>query len=84
MDYDEVVMGQRGIRGFRDKPMSRDVIRAIVSLAVHSSSSTNTQPWHLHVVTGDPLQHIGAGNAEHNLAGTPASRESHLHSRTTG
>ena len=79
MEYSEVVFGRRSIRGFSDKPVSKEVIRDVVSLAVRSPSSMNTQPWHLHIVTGDPLDRIREGNTERNLAGVPASREIRLH-----
>ena len=39
----------------------------------------NTQPWHLHVVTGEPLDRIREGNTEKNMAGVPASREVRMH-----
>ena len=35
----------------------------------------NTQPWHFHVITGEPLAKIRAGNTERILAGEPDSRE---------
>ena len=79
IDYDEVIMGRRSIRGFKPDPVPKDVIRDIVSLAVRAPSSMNTQPWHLHVVTGEPLDRIREGNTERNLAGVPASREIRMH-----
>ena len=79
MDFDEVVLGRRSIRGFRPDPVPKDVIREVVSLATRAPSSMNTQPWHLHVVTGEPLERIRAGNTERNLAGVPASREIRMH-----
>jgi len=50
-----------------------------VALAVRAPSSMNTQPWHLHVVTGEPLDNIRDGNTQRNLAGVPASREIRMH-----
>jgi hypothetical protein len=44
----------------------------------------NTQPWHLHVVTGGPLDKIRRGNTERNLAGVPASREIRMHGPYAG
>ena len=35
----------------------------------------NTQPWHFHVITGEPLDRIRHGNTENILAGVPDSRE---------
>lgn len=79
MEYDEVILGRRSIRGFEPDPIPKDVIREIVSLATRAPSSMNTQPWHLHVVTGAALDRIRAGNTERNLAGVPASREIRMH-----
>jgi len=35
----------------------------------------NTQPWHLHVLTGEPLEKVRMGNSERMLAGEPVVRE---------
>lgn len=69
-------MGRRSIRGFQEKPVDRSVIEEIIALAMQAPSSMNTQPWHLHVLTGEPLDRIRADNTERNLAGVAPSRES--------
>ena len=79
MNFDEVVMGRRSTRGFKRDPVPDDVIREIVELATRAPSSMNTQPWYFHVVSGEPLERIRAGNTERNLAGVPASREIRMH-----
>ena len=79
MQFDEVVVGRRSIRGFKPDPVPKELIREIVSLAARAPSSMNTQPWHLHAVAGEPLNRIREGNTERNLAGVPASREIRLH-----
>ena len=75
MEFDDVIMGRRSIRGYLDKPVPRDLIEDILSLAIRAPSSMNTQPWHFHVITGEPLAKIRAGNTERILAGEPDSRE---------
>ena len=75
MDYDEVIRGRRSIRGFLKKPVPKELIREIIELAMRAPSSMNTQPWHFHVITGEPLEKIRAGNVERNMAGVPDSRE---------
>jgi len=75
MTYDEVVLGRRSIRGFLPKPVPMELIREILTLAMRSPSSMNTQPWNFTVVTGEPLDRIRAGNTTRNLAGIPHSRE---------
>ena len=64
MSYDEVVLGRRSIRGFLDKPVPMDLIKEILTLAMRSPSSMNTQPWNFTVVTGEPLNRIRAGTVD--------------------
>lgn len=84
MEFDAVVQGRRSIRGFKEEPVPKDVIREVVALATRAPSSMKTQPWHLHVVSGEPLDRIRAGNTERNLAGVPASREIRMHGPYAG
>ena len=75
MQFDEVVLGRRSIRGYQAKPVPRALIEEVLGLAMRSPSSMNTQPWNFTIVTGDVLDRIRAGNSERNLAGVPHSRE---------
>jgi nitroreductase len=75
MSYDEVVMGRRSIRGFKPDPVPLELIKEILTMAMRSPSSMNTQPWNFTVVSGEPLNRIRAGNTERNMAGVPHSRE---------
>jgi nitroreductase len=75
MEFDEVILGRRSIRGYKPDPVPREVIKEILALAMRAPSSMNTQPWHFHVISGEPLQRIRAGNTERILAGAPDSRE---------
>ena len=75
MEFDEVVLGRRSIRGYKPDPVPKQVIEEVLELAVRSPSSMNTQPWHLYVVTGEPLDKIRKENTERNISGVPPSRE---------
>ena len=75
MKFDEVVLGRRSIRGYKPDPVPKQVIEEVLELAVRSPSSMNTQPWHLYVVTGEPLDKIRKENTERNISGVPPSRE---------
>jgi nitroreductase len=75
MDFDQVIRGRRSIRGYLPKPVPRALIEEILALAMRAPSSMNTQPWNFHVLTGEPLDRIRAGNTERTLAGVPHSRE---------
>ncbi len=75
MDFDEVVLGRRSARGYEPRPVPRELIEEVLALAIRAPSSYNSQPWHFHVITGEPLERIRAGNTERTLSGQPATRE---------
>lgn len=75
MRLDQAMKERRSIRGFKDEPVSRELLEDIIALANRAPSSMNTQPWHLHILTGEPLERVRQGNTERMLDGTPPSRE---------
>ena len=75
MEYHEVINGRRSTRGFLDKPVSVEVLKEVIELAVRAPSSMNTQPWHFHIVTGEVLDNIRRENTKRNIDGVPPSRE---------
>lgn len=79
MEFDDVILGRRSIRGFKDEPVPQDLLREVIGLATRAPSSMNTQPWYFHAIAGDALDRIRQGNTERNLAGVPASREIRMH-----
>lgn len=75
MQFDDVILGRRSIRGYKPDPVPRELIEEIIGLAMRAPSSMNSQPWNFYVITGEPLDRIRAGNTERNTAGVPQSRE---------
>jgi nitroreductase len=75
VDFDEVMLGRRSIRGYKRDPVPRALIQEVLALAIRAPSSMNTQPWNFTVLTGEPLDRIRAGNSERMVAGVPQSRE---------
>ena len=75
MEYDEVMLGRRSIRGYKPDPVPQKLIEEILALAMRAPTSMNTQPWNFYVITGEPLARIRQGNTERILAGVPDSRE---------
>ena len=75
MQFDDVILGRRSIRGYKSDPVPRALIEEIIALAMRAPSSMNTQPWNFYVITGEPLNRIRAGNTERMVAGVPQSRE---------
>jgi nitroreductase len=84
MQYDDVVLGRRSIRGYKPVPVPKALIREVIEIAMRAPSSFNTQPWNFYVVSGEPLDRIRAGNTERILAGVPESREFRSHGAYKG
>ncbi|MDB4198639.1 nitroreductase, partial [Ascidiaceihabitans sp.] len=69
------MLERRSIRGFKDEPVSKALLEDVIALANRAPSSMNTQPWHLHVLTGKPLEVVRQGNTDRMLAGVTPVRE---------
>ena len=75
MEYETIVQERRSIRGYKPDPVPKQVIDEIIEIAKRAPSSMNTQPWHFHVITGEPLERIREGNTERMMAGEGVDRE---------
>ena len=75
MHVDEAISDRRSIRGFTKDPVPRALLEEIIALANRAPSSMNTQPWHFHVLTGEPLERVREGNTSRMLGGVTPSRE---------
>jgi len=75
MEYEEIAQDRRSIRGYKTDPIPREILEEIIHIAKHAPSSMNTQPWHFHVITGEPLERIRKGNTEKMMAGSSVDRE---------
>lgn len=75
MEFSELIKTRKSIRGYQAKPVPRALIDEIIEVAKWAPSSMNTQPWHVHVVTGEPLERIRRGNTENMLSGVPPKRD---------
>ena len=75
MKLEKAMIERRSIRGFKDEPVSKALLEDVIALANRVPSSMNTQPWHLHVLTGKPLEAVRHGNMERMLAGMTPVRE---------
>lgn len=48
----QVIRSRRATRAFRPDEVPADTIRTVFELASHAPSNSNTQPWHVEVVSG--------------------------------
>ena len=74
-ELETIVFERRSVRGYTDQPVPRELLEEIVRIAQRAPSSMNTQPWHFHVLTGEPLERVRTGNTEKMLAGSSVDRE---------
>ncbi len=51
MDLIEALETRRSIRNFQDRPVERDVIEKLITLATQAPSAMNSQPWAFVVIT---------------------------------
>jgi nitroreductase len=55
---DEAITSRRSIRAYLPTPVPRETIEDILRVASRAPSGTNTQPWKVHVLTGEPLRSL--------------------------
>jgi nitroreductase len=79
MEFTELVHTRKSVRGYKSDPVPRAVIDEIIALAKGAPSSMNTQPWHVHVLTGAPLDEVRRRNMEEMIAGAKPQRDIHTH-----
>ncbi|AXT86977.1 nitroreductase [Aeromicrobium sp. A1-2] len=71
---DRVLTARRSCRGFLPDEVSRDVTERLLSAAQHTASWCNTQPWQVHIVSGEAKEALSKAAVENVLAtlGQPA------------
>ena len=84
MEFENLVMSRKSVRGFLDKPVARETIDEIIAVAKRAPSSMNTQPWHIHVLTGAPLEEVRRRNMEAMAGGAKVNRDIPMHGEYDG
>ncbi|MFE7510006.1 nitroreductase [Streptomyces sp. NPDC057540] len=71
MDVYEAVDSRRAVRAFSDEPVPKEALERVLTAAMRAPSSGNLQPWHVFVVTGEPLAELKRRATARALAGDP-------------
>jgi nitroreductase len=58
MDLITAMRERHSVRSYTDKPVSRELIDALVEAASLAPSSFNSQPWHFHIATQATLEQV--------------------------
>lgn len=84
MDYETLARTRRSVRGYKPDPVPRAVIEEIIEVAKRAPSSMNTQPWHVHALTGAPLERVRQRNMQVMASGAKANRDIVSHGEYEG
>lgn len=71
MDVYEAVDSRRAVRAFSEGPVPREVLERVLTAAGRAPSSGNLQPWHVYVVTREPLAELKRRATARASAGEP-------------
>jgi nitroreductase len=71
MDLIEAIQQRKSIRAFTSRPVSKDIIKEILSIACRAPSAMNTQPWEFVVVSDEKLDRLRAAIVENLKSGAP-------------
>ncbi|MEY4766646.1 MAG: hypothetical protein RI907_3319 [Pseudomonadota bacterium] len=55
---DAVIRGRHSVRAFLPTPVDPETVADILALAARTPSGSNTQPWRVHVLTGETLRAV--------------------------
>ena len=72
---DEAIRSRKAVRAFLPKPVAKALIEELLEVARHAPSNSNTQPWLVHVLEGEPKRLLSAMLlASHERDDLPHSR----------
>ena len=71
VDVYEAVDSRRAVRAFSDEPVPKEILERVLTTATRAPSSGNLQPWHVYVVTGEPLAELKRRATARARAGDP-------------
>lgn len=84
MEFETLVQTRRSVCGYKNEPVPRALIDEVLSVAKGAPSSMNTQPWHVHVLTGAPLDEVRRRNMEGMASGEKPKRDILTHGAYEG
>ncbi len=67
--FAEVVRARRSVRGFKPDAVPEALLKQVFELAQWAPSNCNTQPWRVHVASGEPLERLRKALPEQLMAG---------------
>ncbi|MBV1881908.1 MAG: nitroreductase [Pseudomonadales bacterium] len=62
--FESIITSRKSVRAFTDKTVEPNFLKKIFTLAQHAPSNCNTQPWQVHVVSGEAVEKLRASLPE--------------------
>lgn len=75
LSVQDAITGRRSIRAYLDKPVPRDVLDRVLTVAARAPSGSNIQPWKVYVLQGAAKDRLVATLTALQTAGDPGARE---------
>ncbi|MBU5242006.1 nitroreductase [Lactococcus lactis] len=69
MEFSTTLNNRISIRDFKDKQISKEILKTIVSDAQQAPSWANSQPWRVYIATGDTMKEIQKSHITKTEAG---------------
>lgn len=63
-DLDNTIVERRSVRGFLPKPVPREVLEEVLTLAQRAPSNCNVQPWRVYIASGKTLERLRSALVE--------------------
>jgi len=73
--FEDIVRRRRSVRSFLPRPVPRETIERAIMAGATAPSSCNTQPWRVHIASGEPLAKLREALLEAARTGTPRAPE---------
>lgn len=73
--FETIARARRSVRAFLPKVVPRAVIERAIAAAATAPSSCNTQPWSIHIASGEPLARLRLALTEAARSGSPRAPE---------
>ena len=67
--FDEIVASRRSLRAFQPQPVDQATLERVFEVAKRAPSNCNTQPWIVHVASGNKLETLRQQMPERFMAG---------------
>ncbi len=64
MELQDAINQRKSIRRYLNKPVPKEILTQILTLAAQAPSAENAQPWEFVVIAGEPLDQLRKANVE--------------------